>query len=238
MLPRILTSAVFAGAVAGLIAGLLQLVFVQPVLLHAELYESGELVHFATSVMVDGAAHDHASHDHVTPATLMRNGLTVVFSMLLYSGYALILLSVMSQAEARGASITPRTGLIWGAAGFVAIFLAPAFSLAPEVPGVASIDIAQRQVWWLGTVVSTAIALWLIAFHRGWMFWGIAVALLLAPHLIGAPQAEEFAGPVPTELASLFTSRALGTSMASWTILGCLAGFMWARGSDPHRTAV
>ena len=41
MFSRILTSAVFAGAAAGLIAALLQLFFVQPVLLHAELYESG-----------------------------------------------------------------------------------------------------------------------------------------------------------------------------------------------------
>ncbi|MFP3548422.1 CbtA family protein, partial [Rhizobium sp. SIMBA_035] len=46
MLTRILTSALFAGAAAGLIVALLQLFFVQPVLLHAELYETGALVHF------------------------------------------------------------------------------------------------------------------------------------------------------------------------------------------------
>ena len=46
MFSRILVSALFAGFLAGLIAALLQLVFVQPVLLHAELYESGALNHF------------------------------------------------------------------------------------------------------------------------------------------------------------------------------------------------
>src|SRR5690606_8404374 len=58
MLARLLTSALIAGAAAGLIAALMQLVFVQPVLLHAELYEGGELTHFAAE-----GDHDHY-HDH------------------------------------------------------------------------------------------------------------------------------------------------------------------------------
>ena len=45
MIARYVISALFTGALAGLIAGLLQLIFVQPVLLHAELYEAGTLVH-------------------------------------------------------------------------------------------------------------------------------------------------------------------------------------------------
>lgn len=49
MLSKLLVSALFAGAAAGLIAGLLQLVFVQPVLLHAELYENGTLAHFGVT---------------------------------------------------------------------------------------------------------------------------------------------------------------------------------------------
>ena len=46
MFARILTSALFAGAAAGVVAAILQFMFVQPVLLHAELYEAGDLVHF------------------------------------------------------------------------------------------------------------------------------------------------------------------------------------------------
>ena len=49
MLTRIVTSALFAGAAAGLVAALLQFIFVQPVLLHAELYESGALQHFGAA---------------------------------------------------------------------------------------------------------------------------------------------------------------------------------------------
>ena len=58
MFQKILTSALFAGFCAGLIAGLLQLVFVQPVLLHAELYEAGKLVHFGPGAVAAAVSAD------------------------------------------------------------------------------------------------------------------------------------------------------------------------------------
>ena len=48
MTRNLLTSALFAGVAAGLIAALLQFVYVIPALLEGELYESGARVHFAT----------------------------------------------------------------------------------------------------------------------------------------------------------------------------------------------
>ncbi|WP_224814145.1 CbtA family protein [Hasllibacter sp. MH4015] len=222
MFTRLLTSALFAGAAAGLIAALLQLYFVQPVLLHAELYESGELVHFGASSTVS-AVQDLGGFDPV------RDILSVIFSMLIYTGYALIMVALMSVAEAQGASITARTGLIWGIAGFVAFHFAPGFSLAPEVPGVAAADVGARQIWWFATVGATGIALWLLAFGKSWLFHGLAIALLLAPHVIGAPEPEIFTGPVPTEIGALFAARAFGVGMAAWMILGGLAGYFWTR---------
>lgn len=222
---RLLTSALFAGAAAGLIIALLQLFFVQPVLLHAELYEGGELVHFGTDSTVS-ATPDLPGFDAV------RDGLSIIFTMLIYSGYAMILVALMSLAESRGAAINARTGLIWGVAGFVAVHLAPGFTLAPEVPGVAAADVYERQVWWFATVLAAAIAMWLIAFSRNWAGWGAAVVLLLAPHVIGAPEPEVFTGPVPTEIGALFASRALGTGLAAWVMLGAFAGFFWSRESE------
>lgn len=222
MVARLLTSALFAGTLAGLAAALLQLVFVQPVLLHAELYESGALTHFGAG-----------SAAPVTPPSPtfepVRDGLSIVFSMLLFSGYGLVLAALMSVAEQRGAAINARTGLIWGIAGFVAVQLAPAFSLAPEVPGVAAGDVAARQLWWAATVTLAAMALWLIAFVRHPLALGAAVALLLAPHLVGAPEPESFAGTTPPEIAALFAARALGMGMAGWALLGGLTGYFWSR---------
>ena len=247
MFLRILTSALFAGAAAGFITALLQLVFVQPVLLHAELYESGAMVHFegaASSTGQHASDHQHVgepthggehSHDgghglaHGDGPGLMRDGLSILFTMLTYTGYSLILVAAMSVAETRGATITARTGIIWGVAGFVTFHLAPGFSLAPEVPGVAAADINARQIWWFATVGTAAVAMWLVAFGQNWVAWGIAAILLAAPHVIGAPEPDTFTGPVPTEIAALYAARALGIGLAAWVLLGMFAGYFWQR---------
>ncbi|KIN75391.1 putative cobalt transporter subunit CbtA [Sulfitobacter noctilucae] len=221
MYTRILVSALFAGACAGLIAGILQLYFVQPVLLHAELYETGALSHFGAVPI--------SAHPELPGFDLMRDGLSLIFTMLIYTGYGLILLALMSLAEDRGAVISGRSGILWGIAGFVAFHLAPGFSLPPEVPGVAAADVTVRQIWWFATVGCAAAAMWLIAFGANWMVWGLAAILLLAPHVIGAPEPEVFAGPVPTEIAALFAARAFGVGLAAWVLLGCFAGYFWQR---------
>ncbi len=217
MISKLLTSALFAGAAAGLIAGLLQLVFVQPVLLHAELYESGELVHFGAEAV--------SAHPELPGFDLVRDLLTIVFTMLTYTGYAMMLVALMLLAEERGADVTARSGIIWGVAGFIAAHFAPGFTLAPEVPGVAAADVGARQVWWFATVAAAGIAMWLLAFGRNWAMWGVAVILLAAPHLIGAPEPDSFSGPVPTELGALFAARAFGVGLAAWAVLGCFAAY-------------
>jgi cobalt transporter subunit CbtA len=221
MLSRFIISAVFAGAAAGLLTGLLQLVFVQPVLLHAELYEGGDLVHFGAEAV--------SAHPELPGFDLMRDGLSVIFTMLTYTGYALILIGAMSFAEERGTTITARWGILWGVAGFVAFHLAPGFSLAPEVPGVAAADVTARQIWWFATVGAAAVALWLIAFGRSPVMILIAAALLAAPHLVGAPEPDSFSGPVPTEIGALFAARALGVGLAAWVMLGAFAAYFWQR---------
>ncbi|KIN76247.1 CbtA family protein [Sulfitobacter mediterraneus] len=221
MLSRFTISAVFAGAAAGLLTGLLQLVFVQPVLLHAELYEGGDLVHFGAEAV--------SAHPELPGFDLMRDGLSVIFTMLTYTGYALILIGAMSFAEERGTPITARWGILWGIAGFVAFHLAPGFTLAPEVPGVAAADVTARQVWWFATVAAAVVALWLIAFGRSPIMILIAAVLLAAPHLIGAPEPDTFAGPVPTEIGALFAARAFGVGLAAWVMLGAFAAYFWQR---------
>ncbi len=236
MARKMLASAVFAGFAAGLIAAALQLVLVQPVLLQAELYESGELTHFG-GVIADAAsaAHDHATHDHAADSAatggidIARNGLTVLFSALVYVGYGLVLVAGFALAERLGHGVTARTGIVWGIAGFVAAQLAPAIGLPPELPGSAASELVPRQIWWFATVAATAAGLGLIAFGSGWAHWGLAVLLLLAPHVIGAPQPVALAGVAPPELAGEFAARALGVGLAGWSVLGLVAGHFWSR---------
>lgn len=230
MITRYMTSALFAGALAGLLAGLLQLYFVQPVLLHAELYEGGDLVHFGAEAV--------SAHPDLPGFDPMRDGLSVIFTMLTYTGYAMLMIAVMSIAEERGASIDGRSGIIWGIAGFAAFHLAPAFSLPPEVPGVAAADVAARQIWWFATAGSAAVAMWLLGFGKSWASWGVAAILLLAPHVVGAPEPDVLTGPVPTEIGALFAARALGVGLAAWVLLGCFAGYFWqSEGAAARETA-
>lgn len=258
MLMKMITGAVFAGLAAGLVAVVLQFAFVQELILQSELYESGELDHFA----VRGAGHDamhHGTQDsgdassleetsgddtpkpedaHAHDAetgghhgseegALMRNGLSVIFSIFTYVGLGLMLVAGFAFAETRGIRITARSGLLWGLAGFVAVQFAPAFGLPPEVPGNAAADITVRQIWWISTVVATALGLALIGYGRNWMHWGLAIVAILLPHLIGAPHPGEYWGSAPPELAATYAARTLGVGMAAWLVLGLVAGYFW-----------
>lgn len=216
---RFLTSALFAGTVTGLLAALLQFAFVQPLLLHAELYESGQLVHFGGEAV--------SAHQQLPGFDALRDGMSILFTILIYIGYAMILVALMSVAEHRGAELTVLKGLLWGLAGFIAFQFAPGVSLAPEVPGVATADVGLRQVWWLGTVLTAGIAMWLVAFGGNAMSYASATILLLAPHVIGAPEPATFSGPVPTEIGALFAARVFGVGMAAWAILGACAAYFW-----------
>ncbi len=253
MLTKLLASALFAGFAAGLIAVALQFAFVQPILLEAELYESGHVEHFSapearahdhntsaetTGETTDPAAenatdHDHASHDHsARPKSgidFKRDGLSVLFSVFTFVGFALIMVAGFAIAQSRDITITIRSGLYWGLAGFVAVQLAPAFGLGMDLPGNAAADLGERQIWWAATVVLTALGLWLVAFGKGIWPYAIAIALIALPHMFGAPHPDGFNGPAPPELSSLFATRSLGVSIVAWVSLGLFAAWFWTQ---------
>jgi len=231
MFKKLVVSALFAGFAAGLIAILLQLAFVQPLLLQAERYESGALQHFAVASPHDHVATETAP-DHGDASPLLgfgRDPLSIAFGIFVFVGYGLMLAAGFALTEARGFVITARTGLLWGMAGFAALQLAPSFGLPIETPGSAAADLTARQIWWLGTAVSTAVGLWLLAYGKGWAFVAPAIALILLPHLIGAPHPDAYIGSAPPELASLFASRSLVVALLGWSILGLLAGYFWEK---------
>ena len=217
MLSRLLTSSLIAGFAAGVLAAVLQQVLVQPILLTAELFETGQLA--------PGDA-PGALQRGFDP---LRDGLSVLFSALVYTGYGLILCALMAVASARGlAPVTARAGLIWGFAGFVTLQLAPALGLPPELPGMSAAALEPRQIWWTACVLLSGIGCACLGFGRSWPVWGAGILCLAAPHLVGAPVPEQMSGPVPAELAALFAARALGVGLVSWVVLGGLAARLWS----------
>jgi cobalt transporter subunit CbtA len=226
MTKNLISSAVLAGVAAGLIAALLQFAFVIPTLLEGELYESGARIHFAT----DGSTQS----DKGAPALggdLTRHVMTVAFNIVTFAGYGLILLAAMVFAAEKGrASLTPRAGLIWGIAGFIAVQLAPAIGLPPELPGTPAAEVAPRQIWWFCTILATAAGLALIAFAKGPIALA-GIALILVPHIIGAPHLDTYYGIAPPELSAHFVTLSLGVALAGWSSLGFFCAWFWTRAS-------
>ncbi|PSL17816.1 CbtA family protein [Shimia abyssi] len=228
MTKNLLSSAVFAGLIAGLIAALLQLVFVIPLLLEGELYESGERVHF----LVDGMTQS----DKGSPGLgteWARHLMTIGFNVVTYTGYALLLIAAMGFARERnGTQITPQNGLIWGLAGFIAVLLAPAVGLPPELPGTPAAELAPRQVWWIATILFTAAGLALIAFGRSLVMHALGLVLILAPQFYGAPHLDTYFGIAPPELSAEFATISLGFAAIGWSVLGYFCAFFFARGEE------
>jgi cobalt transporter subunit CbtA len=234
---HLLSSALFAGFVAGLLCALLQYVFVEPDILLAERYESGELAHFqgvgehshgmtGMDMAAEPNGHEH-QHDAADASPTQRHALTVLFAILTYCGYALVMIALIQLAEGVGNTLGTAQGLLWGLAGFMAFQMLPAMGLAPELPGTPAADLQDRQVWWTVTAITTAGGLWFLAY--GTAFWQrvLGAGALSLPHIWGAPKADGFGGIVPPELASAFAAHSLGVGMITWMALGALVVFFW-----------
>ena len=60
----------------------------------------------------------------------------------------------------------------------------------------------------------------------------LGVALIFAPHVIGAPQPDTHESPVPADLHRSFVVAATVTNLVFWVALGALAGFFRQRFAD------
>jgi cobalt transporter subunit CbtA len=195
---RIAIAAALAGLISGFVLTAIQQLQVAPLIRTAEALET---------------------HSHAEPPTLVA---TAAANVVLATGFALLLGAAFSLRNRGGW----RAGLLWGAAGYAVFFIAPSLGLPPELPGTESAALHDRRIWWAGTVIASAIGLWLAVFtRRPWRTLGLI--LLLAPHIIGAPQPAMHGGTVPFELARDFI---IATGIANaflWLSLGGLFGLFY-----------
>jgi len=234
MLMRILATGLMAGVLAGVIVAGLQHVTTTPLIIQAETYEKSEGGHEHTHAPVAPAQDTEAAPgsqelaDEWSPADgIERTAFTALATVGAAVGFAFILIALI---VASGATLTTRSGALWGAAAFVATGLAPALGLPPELPGSAAAELFQRQVWWVGAVLATGIGLWLIARVSGALAVLLGIALIVAPHVVGAPHPHEFTSEVPAELAGHFTASSLVVHAVLWVLVGSIAGWLWQRG--------
>jgi cobalt transporter subunit CbtA len=244
MITRVLAAGLLAGLIAGLCVAVLQTFTTTPLILEAEVFEK------AAGAKVQGASHHfgrqadevglilvHSVEDHGAVAGeeeewepqdgLERTLYASIATIATAIGFAFLLLAGMLVT---GDPIDERRAVGWAAAGFVAMGLAPCVGLSPEVPGMAAAELVGRQQWWIATAVATAAGLWLILRTDSVWLRLLAVVVMLAPHLWGAPHlAEVPASSIPAHLAAQFAATSLTVQATLWLLTGFFVGVVWRR---------
>ncbi|MFC7064617.1 CbtA family protein [Brucella rhizosphaerae] len=227
MLIRYLLATLAAGLLAGLLVTPAMYLKTVPLIIQAETYEDA------------GGGHSHAAeaepHDHAAAAPLAsvgeeagaelpfgRLGNTILANLVAGTGFALLLGGV---ALLLGRRITPQNGIFWGMAGFFAIAFLPALGLSPELPAMPAADLAQRQLWWLSTVVLSGIGIYLLVLRGEMISRILGLVLIIAPHLYGAPHPEDISSPIPSLLASQYAVASLATNLFMWVVIGLALGW-------------
>jgi cobalt transporter subunit CbtA len=232
MLKNLILSAAAAGVAAGLFTAVIQHVTTTPLIIEAEKYEGAVSAHSHAARADQHSASEAGSHDaSLTPTTpaaewapsdgLERTLYTSVSTTVMGVGFGLALLGAMALA---GVRIDARSGLAFGVAAFVAVALAPALGLPPEIPGAAPAALGARQLWWFFAVAATAIGI--AAFVLGGSLWlqAAGVGLIALPHIVGAPGSHEYVSTAPAELAGQFVATSLAVTAIFWTMLGYASG--------------
>jgi cobalt transporter subunit CbtA len=238
---NIVLAAVIAGLLSGLLLTLMQSVTTVPLILQAEVYEKAEEAPAApqhdhgaaaqagtTTAMAapQADAHEHGAEAWEPADGLERTFYTAAADILAAIGFALLLITV---SESLGTLSGWRQGFFFGLSGFAVFSLAPGLGLAPELPGMPAAPLDPRQVWWVATAVCTAVGLGLIAYGRTAAMAALAVIIMVAPHLYGAPVAPSHETAVPGELYARFVSAVFSTNFVFWAVLGTLCGVVRAR---------
>lgn len=240
MTARLFTSALFAGLIAGLIAVLLQYSLMEPLILEGEEYETGNKSHFAGVLVLneDGesaeqaAAREDAGEEEEDENLFKRFALAFFADFTTFVGYGFVLVAGFAIAQRFGVHVSTKDALLWGIAGYIATQMAPGIGLPPELPGTPAARLEDRQMWWIATVVATAVGLGFLAYGKSLLFAAFGVLLLVAPHVLGAPHLDWYAGVAPPELSGEYVARSLAVGMIVWMVLGLAAGYFWNRQAD------
>ncbi len=246
MVIRHILAALVAGLVAGVLMTAAQQWRVVPLILHAEEFEgdapASDHSHGAASgystfgplaaslyIVTPAYAHDHptvagdAEEDGGLLFGMSRFSGTLAANLVIGAGFGLLLAAVSLLS---GNPVTAANGVLWGAAGWLAVHFLPAAGLPPELPGFPAADLGVRQVWWFFAVVLSAAGIYLLALRKELPAKIAGIALIAAPQVWGAPQPDSIDSNVPALLAAEFAVAALVTALFFWVVLGFALGLL------------
>lgn len=249
MFQRIFLSAIGAGFAVGILMAAIHQFTTVPLIIKAEVYENSAdkaayLMVPQVSMVIKAVANDwdfaklvHKVHGKEVAAEgaeeawgpedgFERIAYTSLATIIISAGFALLLVGAFSLT---GRPVDGRQGVLWGIAAFAAFTLAPALGLPPELPGSAAAELVARQGWWLGTAIATALGLAGLVFSSNWVLRGLALVLIVLPHVIGAPHPHEFTSTAPAELSGHFAAASIVVSAIFWSLLGWTSGTLYSK---------
>jgi len=243
MIRQIFLTALLTGVLAGFVLTSLQSVKVIPLILAAEEFEGGEITtygsHQSTKEEINSDHHDAeaaAAHDHETnvlatdghshdeeawgPADgFERLFFTFVANVFLATGWSFLLCAVYMNVKNNNVI----KGITAGIVGYLTFFALPSIGLSPELPGTLAAALEHRQTWWITTVACSAIGFAVIFFTRNKAYQVAALALVLLPHIIGAPVPDVHGGTAPEVMFNDYVNATFITNGIFWVILGAIS---------------
>jgi len=218
----VLRETILAAAVAGLVAALiftvLQSVWVTPLILKGETYEEA----------AEHSDHHHdeaaAEHRHDEGAWQPEDGLqrtlfTFAANLLMGVGYAFVLVALYLLWR------EPRTRWAGRYTGWPATWCSLRHPLWVFLQscGTAAAELGLRQQWWAMTAVATAAGLMLFVSQSRWWLRLLAVAIVIAPHLVAAPHPALESSLAPEDLQTRFRWATILCNALFWLSLGVVS---------------
>lgn len=227
-MPKKATNVLIVGLIAGTIIGILTLLFITPLILQAELYETTEDYGKLAKPHVEQTF----SHDKQTKLLWQRNLLTIAGTVLLIVCYSIIFHLIYPFFPISNQWIK---GLILGFIGFLLFNFIPSLGLPANPPGIEyAAKVTVRQKWWFSLLIceSTAVALSMFFFTyyqkgilpKKYLFLGIILSssIIFIPFFLGIPNTT-IESVVPDQIISRFRQRSIMINFITWILLGTLA---------------
>jgi cobalt transporter subunit CbtA len=220
-------AAIVAGLIAALIFTVVQSVWVTPLILQGETYEdAAEAAPTHHEAASSGAEHHHDESEWKPQDGWQRTLFTFGANLLMGVGYSFVLVALYLLWREPKNTLG---GALYGFAGFLVFFAAPGLGLPPELPGTAAAELSIRQQWWAMTAVATAAGLFLFFSQPRWWVRILAVAIIVAPHLVPAPQPAVESSLAPAELQSQFRMATTVCNALFWLSLGVASGIAFRK---------
>jgi cobalt transporter subunit CbtA len=232
-------TATLAGFVAAVIFTVLQAVWITPLILQGETYEDAVEASAHVETVPQGEStsqrreeepaalgHHHDEDEWKPQNGWQRTLFTFGANLLMGVGYAFVLVALYLLWRGPKNSVE---SIVYGLAGFLVFFAAPGLGLPPELPGTAAADLAARQQWWAMTAIATAGGLILFASQSRWWLRLLAVAIIIAPHFVPAPQPAIESSLAPEDLQTRFRWATGFCNAIFWLALGVTSGAMFQK---------